>query len=57
MGQFPQDGENGQNVAFFLFFLSLRDNGATKHHHNHRQCHPTALAWALDELGPKRKHF
>ena len=23
MGQIPQDGENGQNVAFFLFFLKL----------------------------------
>ena len=23
MGQFPQDGENGQNVAFILFFLKL----------------------------------
>ena len=23
MGQFPQDGENGQNVAFFLFFGAL----------------------------------
>ena len=22
MGQIPQDGENGQNVAFFLFFRS-----------------------------------
>ena len=22
MGQIPQDGENGQNVAFFLFFWS-----------------------------------
>ena len=22
MGQFPQDGENGQNVAFFIFFWS-----------------------------------
>ena len=22
MGQFPQDGENGQNVAFFYFFWS-----------------------------------
>ena len=22
MGQFPQDRENGQNVAFFLFFWS-----------------------------------
>ena len=22
MGQFPQDGENGQNVAFFYFFSS-----------------------------------
>ena len=21
MGQFPQDGENGKDVAFFLFFL------------------------------------
>ena len=23
MGQFPQDGENGQNVAFFHFFVAL----------------------------------
>ena len=23
MGQIPQDGENGQNVAFFLIFLKL----------------------------------
>ena len=23
MGQFPQDGENGRNVAFFLIFLEL----------------------------------
>ena len=24
MGKFPQDGENGQNVAFFDFFSTVR---------------------------------
>ena len=39
MGQLPQDGENGQNVAFFLFFEALQ----------------TALAQVLDELEGNQK--
>ena len=59
MGQFPHDRKMVKMWHFFKNKFNLRDNGATKHHHNHHQCHQlrTALARVLDELGPKRKHF
>ena len=31
MGQFLQDGEKGQKLAFFSFFFILGDNGAMPH--------------------------